>query len=45
MSDPLRRRLQRHALFRQFIREFFAERGYVEVDTPALAPFLIPDLR
>ncbi|HET6485805.1 MAG TPA: amino acid--tRNA ligase-related protein, partial [Spirochaetia bacterium] len=43
MSDPLRHRLQRHALFRRSIREFFAERGYVEVDTPSLAPFLIPE--
>ena len=45
MSDPLRlrRRLQRHAAFRRYIREFFGERGYVEVDTPTLAPFLIPE--
>ncbi len=43
MHEPLRSRLQRHAAMRGSIRRFFAERGYVEVDTPALAPFLIPE--
>jgi lysyl-tRNA synthetase class 2 len=39
----LRQRLEGHALFATEMRSYFTERGYVEVDTPTLAPFLIPE--
>jgi elongation factor P--(R)-beta-lysine ligase len=39
----LRERLERHARFTAGIREYFAGRDYVEVDTPILSPFLIPE--
>jgi elongation factor P--(R)-beta-lysine ligase len=43
METPLRARLERHARFVDAIRRFFTERGYLEVDTPTLSPFLIPE--
>ena len=35
--------LRRRAQFIQAIRRFFVDRGYLEVETPILAPFLIPE--
>lgn len=43
MDDDLRGRLLRHARFSDALRGFFSGRGYAEVDTPTLAPFLIPE--
>jgi len=43
MKDSPRARLQRHARFVEAIRDFFSVGGYVEVDTPILSPFLIPE--
>jgi len=43
IDAELRARLERHARFMREIRTYFAARGYVEVDTPTLAPFLIPE--
>jgi elongation factor P--(R)-beta-lysine ligase len=43
MEPTLRQRLSRHAGFVRAIRSFFDDRGYVEADTPTLAPFLIPE--
>jgi elongation factor P--(R)-beta-lysine ligase len=43
MEAPLRARLERHARFIDAIRAFFSARGYAYVDTPTLAPFLIPE--
>ena len=43
MSSRLREELDAHALFSAGIRSFFSGRGYIEVDTPTLAPFLIPE--
>jgi lysyl-tRNA synthetase class 2 len=39
----LRERLLRSARFTAEIRRFFSDEGYAEVDTPSLAPFLIPE--
>jgi elongation factor P--(R)-beta-lysine ligase len=39
----LRERLEKHERFAAEIRGYFSERGYLEVDTPALSPFLIPE--
>jgi lysyl-tRNA synthetase class 2 len=42
--DPgLRDRLERHARFTSEIRAYFSGRDYVEVETPSLSPFLIPE--
>ncbi len=35
--------MERHAQFASDIREYFARHGYVEVETPTLSPFLIPE--
>jgi elongation factor P--(R)-beta-lysine ligase len=43
MDSPLRKRLIRDARFTAAVRGFFDAHGYVEVDTPTLAPFLIPE--
>ncbi|MCX7028895.1 MAG: elongation factor P--(R)-beta-lysine ligase [Spirochaetes bacterium] len=43
MQPDLRARLSRSDRFTREIREFFAGNGYVEVDTPCLTPFLIPE--
>jgi len=43
MEASLRERVTRHALFAESIRAFFQARGYTEVDTPALSPYLIPE--
>jgi len=43
MESDLRQRLAWHARFTDETREFFRARGYLEVDTPVLAPFLIPE--
>jgi elongation factor P--(R)-beta-lysine ligase len=40
---PLRDRLLRAARFSSAIRRYFASQGYAEVDTPCLAPSLIPE--
>jgi lysyl-tRNA synthetase class 2 len=39
----LRERLERTARFRNETRKFFSEKGFIEVDTPALCPALIPE--
>jgi lysyl-tRNA synthetase class 2 len=43
IRSDLRDRLTRHARFSQAIRGYFDRNGYVEVDTPTLSPFLIPE--
>jgi lysyl-tRNA synthetase class 2 len=43
MASDLRARLERSERFTGEIREFFRDRGHVEVDTPCLSPFLIPE--
>jgi lysyl-tRNA synthetase class 2 len=43
MQPDLRARLSRSDRFAREIRAFFAGRGHVEVDTPCLSPFLIPE--
>lgn len=43
MDASLRERLAWHARFTDEIRAFFKARDYVEVDTPVLAPHLIPE--
>jgi lysyl-tRNA synthetase class 2 len=43
MDPALRERLGRHARFATEIRAFFTRRGYIEVETPILSPFLIPE--
>ena len=43
MAGALRNRLLGRARFAREIREFFSQKGYVEVDTPALSPFLFPE--
>ncbi len=35
--------LRRRGRALELVRRFFGERGYLEVDTPCLAPFLIPE--
>jgi elongation factor P--(R)-beta-lysine ligase len=43
VADDLRARLQRQAQFTRRVRSFFQDHGYLEVDTPSLSPFLIPE--
>jgi lysyl-tRNA synthetase class 2 len=43
MSSDLRERLGYAARLLAAIRAFFSERGHVEVDTPCLSPYLIPE--
>jgi lysyl-tRNA synthetase class 2 len=43
MRPALRTRLSRSDRFTREIRAFFAARDHVEVDTPCLSPFLIPE--
>ena len=43
MDTLLRQRLLRHAQFTGALRSFFNARGYAEVETPTLAPHLIPE--
>jgi lysyl-tRNA synthetase class 2 len=43
MDSELRRKLIRHARFERGVHDFFEKRGYVEVSTPILAPYLIPE--
>ena len=43
MPSDLRARLERSERFVSEIREFFSRRGHVEVETPCLSPFLIPE--
>ena len=43
MDETLRMRLRRHAGFSEAVRGYFRDRGYIEVDTPTLSPFLIPE--
>ena len=43
MQTDLRARLERSERFTRGIRSFFRDRGHVEVDTPCLSPFLIPE--
>ena len=43
MDSRLRARLDGHARFASEIRSFFSGRGWLEVDTPTLSPFLIPE--
>ena len=43
MENSLRNSLLGHARFAAALRSFFAERGYAEVETPTLSPFLIPE--
>lgn len=43
MDAALRTRLEWIARFRAGIRDYFSRTGYTEVQTPVLAPFLIPE--
>lgn len=43
MPSDLRARLERSERFVSEIRAFFSGRGHVEVETPCLAPYLIPE--
>ena len=43
MAGPFRSRLHAHARFVGSIRAYFGDRGYEEVDTPSLCPYLIPE--
>lgn len=43
MDAATRRKLERSARFSRAIRDHFSHSGYVEVDTPVLSPFLIPE--
>jgi len=43
MDDSLRARLHRHARFERAIRDCLDGLGYISVDTPVLAPYLIPE--
>ena len=43
MDPSLRETLRRHDGFSGTVRAFFRDRGYVEVETPVLSPFLIPE--
>jgi lysyl-tRNA synthetase class 2 len=43
IDAALRERLETHARFVGGIRDYFTARAYIEVETPTLAPFLIPE--
>ena len=43
MVEDLRARLERQGWFTRAVRAFFQDNGYLEVETPVLAPFLIPE--
>jgi lysyl-tRNA synthetase class 2 len=43
MESALRTRLLRHARFSAEVRGYFRSRGYAEVETPVLSPYLIPE--
>jgi lysyl-tRNA synthetase class 2 len=43
MAESFRERLAEHARFSAGIRGFFSGREYLEVETPTLSPFLIPE--
>ncbi|MGA2612835.1 MAG: amino acid--tRNA ligase-related protein [Spirochaetia bacterium] len=43
IDSTLRGQLERHARFANTMRGYFAQCGYMEVETPALSPFLIPE--
>ena len=43
MDAGLRERIEWHARFTAEIRAFFTADGYAEVDTPTLAPYLVPE--
>jgi lysyl-tRNA synthetase class 2 len=43
MQPDVRARLERSERFTREIRRFFLDRDHVEVDTPCLSPFLIPE--
>jgi lysyl-tRNA synthetase class 2 len=43
MESILRQRVLQQARFSESVRAFFRQRGYAEVDTPILSPFLIPE--
>ena len=43
MEPDFRSHLLRHARFSAAIRRFFSDRGYAEVNTPILSPYLIPE--
>ncbi len=43
IDSALRERLETHARFIAEIRDYFTGHGYIEVETPTLAPFLIPE--
>jgi elongation factor P--(R)-beta-lysine ligase len=43
MQNSLRESLLRSARFAESLRGYFVERGYAEVQTPTLSPFLIPE--
>ncbi len=43
MSAELRARLEWSARFRAAVRDHFSRAGDVEVETPALSPFLVPE--
>jgi elongation factor P--(R)-beta-lysine ligase len=43
MDAELRARLEWSARFRAAVRDHFSRAGYVEVETPVLSPFLVPE--
>jgi elongation factor P--(R)-beta-lysine ligase len=43
MESPLREGVLRRARFSEELRAYFRSRGYAEVDTPILSPYLIPE--
>jgi elongation factor P--(R)-beta-lysine ligase len=43
VAEDLRARLSRQSQFTRTVRSFFQEHGYLEVETPTLSPFLIPE--
>ncbi len=43
IDAQLRKRLEKHQRFAGEVRDYFSDRGYIEVDTPVLSPFLIPE--